>query len=76
MKELNYESPTLEIICMEAQHCFATSGPVSNQAGLDDLNEVSNVQKITSAENLQSRASDEIVPFREFIIKGDTSALL
>ena len=36
----------------------------------------SNVQKITSAENLQSRASDEIVPFREFIIKGDTSALL
>lgn len=40
MKELKYESPTLEIICMEAQHCFATSGPVSNQAGLDDLNEV------------------------------------
>ena len=36
----------------------------------------SNVQKITSAENLQSRASDEIVPFREFIIKDDTSALL
>ena len=35
-----------------------------------------NVQKITSAENLQSRASDEIVPFREFIIKDDTSALL
>ena len=34
------------------------------------------VQKITSAENLQSRASDEIVPFREFIIKDDTSALL
>lgn len=25
---------------MEAQHCFATSGPVSNQAGLDDLNAV------------------------------------
>ena len=40
MKKLNYESPTLEIICMEAQHCFATSGPVSSQAGLDDLNAV------------------------------------
>ena len=38
--------------------------------------ELSNVQKITSAENLRSRASDEIVPFREFIIKDDTSALL
>ena len=38
--------------------------------------QISNVQKITSAENLQSRASDEIVPFREFIIKDDTSALL
>ena len=37
---------------------------------------ISNVQKITSAENLRSRASDEIVPFREFIIKDDTSALL
>lgn len=37
---------------------------------------VGNVQKITSAENLRSRASDEIVPFREFIIKDDTSALL
>ena len=37
---------------------------------------LSNVQKITSAENLRSRASDEIVPFREFIIKDDTSALL
>ena len=40
MKELNYESPTFEIICMEAQHCFATSGSVSNQVGLDDLNAV------------------------------------
>ena len=40
MKELNYESPTLEIICMEAQHCFATSGPVSSQVGLDDLDAV------------------------------------
>ena len=39
-------------------------------------NVISNVQKITSAENLRSRASDEIVPFREFIIKDDTSALL
>ena len=37
---------------------------------------LSNVQKITSAENLRSRASDEIVPFMEFIIKDDTSALL
>ena len=36
----------------------------------------SNVQKITSAENLRSRAFDEIVPFRKFIIKDDTSALL
>lgn len=40
MKELNYESPTLEIICMEARHCFATSGPVSSQVGLDDLDAV------------------------------------
>jgi hypothetical protein len=41
MKELNYESPTLEIICMEAQHCFATSYVTTNPAhGLDDLNEV------------------------------------
>lgn len=38
MKKLNYESPTLEIICMEAQHCFATSYVTINQAhGLDDL---------------------------------------
>ena len=36
----------------------------------------SNVQKITSAKNLRSRAFDEIVPFRKFIIKDDTSALL
>ena len=36
----------------------------------------SNVQKITSAEKLRSRAFDEIVPFRKFIIKDDTSALL
>ena len=35
-----------------------------------------NVQKITSAEKLRSRAFDEIVPFRKFIIKDDTSALL
>ena len=27
-----------------------------------------NVQKITSAENLRLRVSDEIIPFREFII--------
>lgn len=39
MKELNYETPTLEIICMEAQHCFASSGPVSNQTGLKTLDE-------------------------------------
>ena len=37
---------------------------------------ISNVQKITSAEKLRSRAFDEIVPFRKFIIKDDTSALL
>ena len=37
---------------------------------------VCNVQKITSAEKLRSRAFDEIVPFRKFIIKDDTSALL
>ena len=42
----------------------------------DKISRFSNVQKITSAENLRSRASDEIVPFREFIIKDDTSALL
>ena len=42
----------------------------------DEIFDFSNVQKITSAENLRSRASDEIVPFREFIIKDDTSALL
>ena len=36
----------------------------------------SNIQKITSAEKLRSRAFDEIVPFRKFIIKDDTSALL
>ena len=42
----------------------------------DGCEVLSNVQKITSAENLRSRASDEIVPFREFIIKDDTSALL
>lgn len=40
MKELNYETPTLEIICMEAQHCFASSGPVSSQTGLDELTPV------------------------------------
>ena len=33
MKELNYESPTLEIICMEAQHCFATSGACVKPGG-------------------------------------------
>lgn len=38
MKELNYETPTLEIICMEAQHCFASSDVTTNQAhGLYDL---------------------------------------
>lgn len=38
MKELNYESPTLEIICMEAQHCFASSDVTTNQDhGLYDL---------------------------------------
>lgn len=33
-------------------------------------------KKRTSAENLRSIAFDEIIPFRKFIIKDDTSALL
>lgn len=33
-------------------------------------------KKKTSAENLRSIAFDEIIPFRKFIIKDDTSALL
>lgn len=33
-------------------------------------------KKITSAENLRSIAFDEIISFRKFIIKDDTSALL
>lgn len=33
-------------------------------------------KKITCAEILRLRVSDEIVPFWEFIIKDDTSALL
>lgn len=37
MKELNYESPTVEIICMEAQHCFATSEYVSSPNELSGL---------------------------------------
>ena len=43
---------------------------------LEQMDALSNVQKITSAEKLRSRAFDEIVPFRKFIIKDDTSALL
>ena len=54
---------------------YAIHRPIMSLFPIDFVN-VSNVQKITSAENLRSRASDEIVPFREFIIKDDTSALL
>ena len=65
--------------CNEAEDIIAKwdEGDKS-QSGyhLTILPTLSNVQKITSAENLRSRASDEIVPFREFIIKDDTSALL
>ena len=57
-----------EVICID----FFGGSSTTAQAVM----ELSNVQKITSAENLRSRASDEIVPFREFIIKDDTYALL
>ena len=40
MKNLSYEAPKVEIIFVEAQHCFAASGPVSNQTGLDELTPV------------------------------------
>ena len=48
----------------------------NNPKGAVRKGDLSNVQKITSAEKLRSRAFDEIVPFRKFIIKDDTSALL
>lgn len=40
MKILSYEAPKVEIIFVEAQHCFAVSEYVSNPKGLDDLNAV------------------------------------
>ena len=40
MKNLNYEAPKVEIIFVEAQHCFAASEYVSSSKGLDDLNAV------------------------------------
>lgn len=40
MKNLNYEAPKVEIIFVEAQHCFAASEYVSSPKGLDDLNAV------------------------------------
>lgn len=40
MKNLSYEAPKVEIIFVEAQHCFAASPDVSSPKGLDDLNAV------------------------------------
>lgn len=40
MKNLSYEAPRVEIIFVEAQHCFAASEYVSSPKGLDDLNAV------------------------------------
>lgn len=41
MKNLNYEAPRVEIIFVEAQHCFAASSEyVSSPKGLDELNAV------------------------------------
>lgn len=40
MKKLSYEAPKVEIIFVEAQHCFAASEYVSSPKGLDDLNPV------------------------------------
>lgn len=40
MINLSYEAPKVEIIFVEAQHCFATSEYVSSPKGLDDLNAV------------------------------------
>lgn len=41
MINLSYEAPKVEIIFVEAQHCFATSPEyVSSPNGLNDLNAV------------------------------------
>ena len=41
MKTFDYEAPKVEIIYIEAQHCFATSSEyVSSPSGLSDLNAV------------------------------------
>lgn len=40
MINLSYEAPRVEIIFVEAQHCFAASEYVSSPKGLDDLNAV------------------------------------
>ena len=40
------------------------------------MEQFSNVRKITYAEIAQSRAPDEVIPFRKFIVKNDMSALL
>lgn len=40
MINLSYEAPRVEIIFVEAQHCFAASAYVSSPKGLDDLNAV------------------------------------
>ena len=41
MKNLSYEAPRVEIIFVEAQHCFAAlSEYVSSPSGLSDLNAV------------------------------------
>lgn len=40
MKTFDYEAPKVEIIYIEAQHCFAASEYVSSPSGLSDLNAV------------------------------------
>lgn len=40
MINLSYEAPRVEIIFVEAQHCFAASEYVSSPSGLSDLNAV------------------------------------
>lgn len=41
MKNLSYEAPKVEIIFVEAYHCFAASEYVSTpKGGLDELNAV------------------------------------
>lgn len=40
MINLSYEAPKVEIIFVEAQHCFAASEYVSSPKGLDELHAV------------------------------------